>query len=160
MRCYCGSEKEFSVCCQPYLSGNLLARNCEQLMRSRYSAYCHKDINYVYQTYHSSVLPNNTIQEIEAFANSVHFVRLDVISTEQSVHEGYVTFELIYIQDNFLCGFMERSRFVFDKGWYYVDGVLKDSTPNKISRNDLCPCNSGKKFKQCIIHVPSGSGIS
>jgi len=23
----------------------------------------------------------------------------------------------------------------------------------KIGRNDKCPCNSGKKFKQCHIHL-------
>ncbi|WP_449356713.1 SEC-C metal-binding domain-containing protein [Alishewanella longhuensis] len=26
----------------------------------------------------------------------------------------------------------------------------------KIGRNDLCPCGSGKKFKQCAIHQLSG----
>lgn len=38
----------------------------------------------------------------------------------------------------------------FDK--WYVD-ILKDKSPEyqHIGRNDLCPCNSGKKYKKCCI---------
>jgi len=31
----------------------------------------------------------------------------------------------------------------------------KSRIEKKIGRNDLCPCNSGKKYKKCCIHVVS-----
>jgi SEC-C motif-containing protein len=37
--CPCGSQKPFSDCCEPYVSGAEAAPTAEALMRSRYSAY-------------------------------------------------------------------------------------------------------------------------
>ncbi|PAF43389.1 preprotein translocase subunit SecA [Helicobacter sp. 11S03491-1] len=37
---------------------------------------------------------------------------------------------------------------------YNIDEIELDINPKKISRNDLCPCGSGKKYKQC--HGKSG----
>ena len=31
------------------------------------------------------------------------------------------------------------------------------SDPGKISRNTLCPCGSGKKYKRCCINKPSST---
>lgn len=31
----------------------------------------------------------------------------------------------------------------------FVDKKIKDSEGNKVGRNDLCPCGSGKKYKKC-----------
>lgn len=32
-----------------------------------------------------------------------------------------------------------------------------DKKPTKTHRNDLCPCNSGKKFKQCCFWGPDAA---
>lgn len=32
-------------------------------------------------------------------------------------------------------------------------GAIKDAEGNKVGRNDLCPCGSGKKFKKCHMNV-------
>jgi SEC-C motif-containing protein len=41
----------------------------------------------------------------------------------------------------------ELSRFVFEQGqWFYLHGDLQQQ---KIARNSLCPCGSGKKYKHC-----------
>lgn len=157
MLCYCGSACMFSACCQPYIAGQAIIGNCEQLMRSRYSAYCHHETAYIYNTYHPSVRAANPISAIAKFANSVHFTKLSVLSSEQATSDGYVCFNVMYIQNNLLCEFTERSRFVFDNTWLYQDGVLTDKAPIKIGRNDFCPCNSGKKFKQCFTHQLSGN---
>ncbi|PAF41645.1 preprotein translocase subunit SecA [Helicobacter sp. 11S02596-1] len=37
---------------------------------------------------------------------------------------------------------------------YNTEAIEQDINPKKISRNDLCPCGSGKKYKQC--HGKSG----
>ena len=31
----------------------------------------------------------------------------------------------------------------------FISDVNIDSTLNKVGRNELCPCGSGKKFKKC-----------
>lgn len=46
---------------------------------------------------------------------------------------------------------LEASRENID---YNIDGFQASSSQKKISRNDLCPCGSGKKYKQC--HGKSG----
>lgn len=46
---------------------------------------------------------------------------------------------------------LEASRENID---YNIDGFQANSSQKKISRNDLCPCGSGKKYKQC--HGKSG----
>jgi SEC-C motif domain protein len=141
----------------PLISGSVSAETCEQLMRSRYSAYCQRDIDYIYRTYHPSVQAANPKSALSAFAHNSHFTGLTVLLSEQNVHEGYVDFNIKYIQNNMLYKFHERSRFVFADAWYYIDGVLTEQMPVKIGRNDLCPCGSGKKFKLCHIHNVSGN---
>ncbi|MEH8018333.1 SEC-C domain-containing protein [Rheinheimera muenzenbergensis] len=126
-------------------------------MRSRYSAYCVRDIDYIYRTYHSSCRVDNPKAALTAFANSSHFIGLKVLSCEQSIPQGYVSFNVRYMQQNVVYEFTERSRFLFEDAWYYVDGVMTDTAPVKIERNALCPCNSGKKFKQCHQHRLSGN---
>ncbi|MBZ9613554.1 YchJ family protein [Rheinheimera maricola] len=126
-------------------------------MRSRYSAYCLHDVDYIYRTYHTSCRADNPKPTLAAFAENSHFISLKVLSCEQSSQQGYVSFNVRYIQQNVLYEFTERSRFVFEDAWYYVDGVMTDKTPVKLQRNILCPCNSGKKFKQCHRHRLSGN---
>ena len=159
MQCYCGSTNPFDLCCHIFISGQLPVHYCEQLMRSRYSAYCHKAINYIYQTYHPSVRQENPASALSAFAHDSHFITLKVHSVEQNIKAGFVEFTVEYIQHNQLYQFRERSRFVLEDQWYYLDGALTEQTPRKIQRNELCPCKSGKKFKQCQQHLVSGSQI-
>lgn len=156
MLCYCQSGQDVSLCCQPLLTGARVAQTCEQLMRSRYSAYCSLDIDYIFRTYHPSKQPENSLAAIKQFADSCHFISLQVNSSEQTNSEGFVDFTVHYLQGNVLQQFNERSRFVYEQRWYYLDGILTDTPAIKISRNDKCPCGSGKKFKHCTEHIPSG----
>lgn len=158
MYCYCGSGQTFGSCCLPFLLNNATATRCEQLMRSRYSAYCHQDIDYIYRTYHPSMQPHNPPDALAAFAHSSHFLALQILSSEQNATEGFVSFKVRYLQQNLLFEFTERSRFVLlDTDWFYIDGVLAEQPVVKIARNDLCPCKSGKKYKQCSVHRLSGN---
>ena len=157
VRCFCGSEQSLLQCCQPYISNIKQVDNCEQLMRSRYSAYCLKDAAYIFATYHPNMQLNNSLQQISEFAQSSHFLNLQLLSSQQENYEGWVKFTVSYLQGNTLFKFTENSRFVFDSRWLYVTGDLTESPSIKIGRNDLCPCGSQKKFKQCLMHLPSGS---
>lgn len=167
MHCFCGSKREFSHCCQPVLATQS-STSPEQLMRSRFSAYCSKNIDYLVQTWHPSQRALNSAADIAAFASQAHFVQLQVIQSTLQTPEifkqpvepthgassvGYVEFVARFIQAEKLHQLHEISRFVQEHGrWYYLDGELLPSTSQKIGRNDLCPCQSGKKYKQCTVH--------
>ena len=45
--CYCGSKLAFAKCCKPYLEKHRAAPTPEALMRSRYSAFCTGDVDYL-----------------------------------------------------------------------------------------------------------------
>ncbi|MBV2131005.1 SEC-C domain-containing protein [Rheinheimera sp. SM2107] len=184
MNCYCGSGLKFSDCCQPLLAGAKKADCCRQLMRSRYSAYCCKKIEYILQTcrpalqntfneqtaFNAQSTENALIKEkaqITDFANAVHFVSLTITdysdsdnsanSTLEPGTEGFVSFVARYIYGNKLESLAEKSRFLLDDQWYYIDGQITPVTTQPIGRNDPCPCGSGKKFKHCNQHLPSGA---
>lgn len=160
MMCYCGSTMPFSLCCEPVVRGAVKADTCEQLMRSRYSAYCLGDVSFIFNTYHASKRDKNSMLQIKQFADSCHFISLNVLEALQTDGEGYVRFTVCYLQGNLLQQFTERSRFIYEQGWLYFDGQLTDTVPKKIGRNDLCPCGSNKKFKQCLKHRLSGQTVS
>lgn len=118
--CYCGSGKSFSECCEPYILGKLKAPTAEALMRSRYSAYCIAAADYLMVTTHSSTRKHHNLQDILAFANQNHWVKLEVLFTA----ENCVEFKAYYL-DSHLKPQMHHERSVFKKEgsqWYYVDG--------------------------------------
>lgn len=120
-------------------------------MRSRYSAYFLKNIDYLVNTHHPTKRELNSRQQITATANSVTWLGLTIIATEAGQPEdetGMVEFVALFKESNRVTQLHERSRFLKEKGkWFYLDGAMLPSLQPK--RNEPCWCNSGKKFKQC-----------
>ncbi|WP_407439761.1 YchJ family protein [Lelliottia sp.] len=145
--CPCGSALEYSLCCQRYLSGDQLAPDPSHLMRSRYTAFVIKDADYLIKTWHPSCQAADFRQEIvSGFANT-QWQGLTIYETSigQTANEGFVSFVARFIEHDKPGAIIERSRFILEGGqWYYIDG-----TRPQFSRNDACPCGSGKKFKKC-----------
>lgn len=156
MYCYCCSGKAFTECCEPYLSLAKSATDCESLMRSRYSAYCLADTTYLVSTLHPSQRHAGIAEDITEFAKEAHFCHLTIHSTMQTAEQGQVNFAAYFLHQQKLDVIKEVSDFVYDGRWYYTSGQLQKSEPQKIGRNDTCPCGSGKKFKQCSTHLLSG----
>ncbi|MCA1929813.1 YchJ family protein [Rheinheimera sp.] len=152
--CYCGSGKAFISCCDPLICGVAFAQTPEQLMRSRYSAYCHHDKNpqcydYILQTYHSKVRPEHSQSDIADFAKAVRFIRLKILD-DASLTTNQVHFVATYLVGDKLEVLDEVSDFELEQGhWMYCSGVLIKHPSMKLSRNDVCPCGSGVKFKKC-----------
>lgn len=161
--CPCGRNKEFAVCCYPYISGSDLAPNAEALMRSRYSAYASKNYQYVantYATYEQShglfegLQQSQTavsVADIKASSEHNSWCKLDVLSSLSMGLQAEVEFIAYYQLDKQFYAMHERSRFVKADGkWLYVDGQMLDKTGSvQMGRNDSCLCGSGKKFKRC-----------
>ncbi|KID58575.1 preprotein translocase subunit SecA [Pseudoalteromonas luteoviolacea] len=148
--CFCGNTQTFEQCCKPFISGQSTPINSEQLMRSRFSAYCTQEGQYILDTYASQTRSEHTVKDILAFAKQVSFVKLDVITTDEDAQYQYVEFKAYYIEGTQLSTLHERSRFIKEGNqWLYLDGELFPTECKKVSRNDPCPCLSGKKFKKC-----------
>lgn len=158
MLCYCCSGLTFENCCAPYLSGAVLPASCDMLMRSRYSAYCLGDTDYLLATLAPEQRQQESAAEIAAFAKAVHFCRLEILAVSSTLDTGKVSFIASYLYQQKLEYIAEESDFIYTDRWYYVRGKLQTKPAVKLGRNDNCPCGSGKKVKQCQQHLPSGQG--
>jgi SEC-C motif-containing protein len=150
--CYCGKAEEFEQCCKPIIDGTENAKNAEILMRSRYSAYCIKNIDYIYQTYAPSERLNNSKPDIALFADQAVFCNLNVCTYQHNkkMDKATVHFKADYFVDALFCQLEEVSNFVKDNGkWFYIDGEITAHPDYKVARNEKCPCGSNKKFKHC-----------
>jgi len=162
--CYCGSNCDFSSCCQPYINKKAPVQTAEQLMRSRFSAYVLGDAQYIYDTYAKSSQAEQSVEGIEDWSKSCAWIALKIyplVNSENKPTEQFIEFSAFYITNNVLCELREKSRFILEENttvnskrdkesapnipseqWRYIDGdIIKHSELSKIKRNTLCPCN-------------------
>ena len=164
--CCCNSGNKSDMCCGPYLSGQALPETPEQLMRSRYAAFFHKNIDYLIATRAPDYRQVNDRQVLADTCNTTRWLGLVVMKTDESQlghGVGYVEFVAFYDQKNIgqlndqindkghdqIHGQIhEKARFVNKEGrWVYCDGQMLP--PVVWGRNQLCWCGSHKKFKKC-----------
>ena len=141
-KCPCGSGLNYSECCATLIELGVPAETAEQLMRSRFTAYVLNKPDYLFQTWHSDTRP-----DLSELANSpVKWDFLKVISANEATNRAEVEFLARGHADGHDVILHERSRFINeDEQWYYLDGEIFAQP----SKNGLCPCGSGKKFKRC-----------
>ena len=157
MNCPCGTQKPYEECCGPLHEG-AKPETAEELMRSRYSAFVKKNIDYIGATH----LPGTTDfdpTEAKDWADNSIWNGLEIVKTEKGQKDdkfGVVEFKALYSDKNDnnyvhheIAKFKKQ-----DDTWYYDDGQivghepLRRTTP-KVGRNEPCVCGSGKKFKKC-----------
>lgn len=173
-KCYCGSNKDFSDCCQQYLVNKTKPKCAEQLMRSRFSAYATNNAQYIYDTYANNSKASQSVDDIKEWSKACVWLALQVHSFEENSLnneaniEQFVEFSAFYVNENKLCVLREKSRFIQEVQcndnkdtlhWRYIDGdIITHHELTSIKRKDICPCNQfptawsikkGKKFKQC-----------
>jgi SEC-C motif domain protein len=153
--CSCHSGKQYTECCEPFISGKSLPKTPEQLMRSRYSAYAAINIDYIARTMRGPAAKDFNKWEAENWARQIEWLGLEIIDTGIQDNDGFVEFIAKYAENGTPGQRHEHSEFHRKDGkWYYVNGKNPSgSTPiyseHKAGRNDPCPCKSGKKFKKC-----------
>ncbi len=156
--CPCGSALEFDACCGPLLAGDRPAVTAEALMRSRYSAFVTKAIDYLGESLHPAHRHDHDAAATRRWAENSEWLGLEILATEgggEGDEQGVVEFEVSYKEKGVVRRYHERSQFQKENGrWYFVDGKIV--TPGtqvhsgpKVGRNDPCPCGSGKKYKKC-----------
>lgn len=128
--CPCGSNITYSLCCLPYHQGTLDAPSALILMRSRYSAYATKHVDYIIKTTHH-LHPDQQIplekrkKDIETFCMQTTFKGLEILSYEEGESTSTVTFRAHLSQQSHDASFTEKSRFEKIHGqWRYLTGVI------------------------------------
>jgi SEC-C motif-containing protein len=122
-------------------------------MRSRYSAYAVKNVEYLVATHAPEQREPDEEKNTRAWANRLKWLKLEVLDTQDGAAQdtgGEVEFRATFVESKRAHVIGERSRFRKDDGrWLYVDGDLAPPRTLSLGRNDLCPCDSGLKFKKC-----------
>ena len=174
MPCPCGSDKPLDQCCGPFVSGERPAPTAEALMRSRYTAYALKNIDYIARTHAPESHANFDRRAAESWAEQAKWLGLEILAAERggmADEEGVVEFIATYRQQGETIAHHERSRFrrAETGEWLFVEGAAprldgedgrrRDPSGRaasrplarapKVGRNDPCPCGSGRKYKKC-----------
>lgn len=122
--CFCGSGQPYSRCCGPVIKGAATANSAEILMRSRYSAYVTSAIDYLLATTHVSKRGELSRKEIEQWAKSNTWQKLEIIFADTFNVEFKAYFRDRSAKQQI---HHEKSTFVYDDGcWYYLDGLFSD----------------------------------
>ncbi|MDF3054992.1 MAG: motif protein [Gammaproteobacteria bacterium] len=158
--CLCGSNIPSEACCNSIINGVAIAATPEQLMRSRYTAFCLRNVDYLTDSHHSSKRQSDDKLILSRHINDTQWLGLRVIQSgidSSNPNKGFVEFIAYYTeaantisntQSSDVKQLHEYSLFVRENGqWFYLSGDRMP--PIKFQRNDFCWCNSGKKIKKC-----------
>jgi len=152
--CPCGTGKPYSNCCELLLTRKQVAQTPEELMRSRYTAYTKKNVDYIVKTTHPSKRRTGDEQGIRAWSKRATWLKLEVLNSRMIFgnEEGQVEFIAYTIELGTPQQYRERSTFKKEDGvWYYLRGEMPSNNmiTKAVGRNESCPCGSGKKYKKC-----------
>jgi SEC-C motif-containing protein len=156
-RCFCGSDKELSACCELIIQGAVPARTPEDAIRARFTAHCRRNYAYLVDSTHPEHRDGVTEQEIAQWASHVTWTALEIHSSlpGETDDQGTVSFTAHFSLKGVPQTLREDASFArHEGGWYYVDGHIHGQPPyvreqRRTGRNEACPCGSGKKFKKC-----------
>jgi SEC-C motif-containing protein len=154
--CPCGSDNDYSACCEPIITGKKTAETAEQLMRARYSAHVKVDVDFIYATTHPDHREGYDHKGTKVWAENSEWHGLEIIGTTDGGpkdDKGEVEFIAKFRDKDGVRRHHERGQFERKKKkWMFTDGAMVKSAPlsvTKIGRNDPCSCGSGKKHKKC-----------
>lgn len=130
-KCPCGSNKEYSECCEPVIQGRRPATSPEELMRSRYAAYVHKEIDYLLESLDPQARFDWDRKSTEDWANAADFTGLEIVNSTNEGNKGTVEFKAHFkMEVNPGEGKTEHthheiSKFRKQAGvWYFRDGKV------------------------------------
>lgn len=120
MKCPCGSSLDYRLCCEPFHLGLTNAPTAVALMKSRYSAYALKKIDYLLDTAVIAGDKNQERKDITEWANATQWIGLKILRSEETI----VEFIADFIYQGKHHQHHEISKFEKIKGrWYFVNAV-------------------------------------
>ena len=125
--CPCGSNLSYHSCCEMIINAKKEAATCEELMRSRYTAFTTANVEYLVRSHHTKTRQLKEIRNIKKWAESVQWMGLVILNTQGGAANddtGYVEFRAMYLEAGQLQQIHEKSLFKRENGkWVYVSGV-------------------------------------
>ena len=79
--CPCGSGLELDACCGQYIEGKAKAPTAEALMRSRYTAHCLGEYQYLTDTTHPQFREDASADEIKEWSSMMTWEGLEIMET-------------------------------------------------------------------------------
>lgn len=124
MNCYCGQIQSFQDCCEPLHLRKRSAQTAQELMRSRYSAFCTLNIAYLIETTDPQVRASVRAEDYQEWASMALFKKLEILKAEESGNKAIVEFKAVYdLKDAPEQIHHEISKFRKQGGiWYYREG--------------------------------------
>ncbi|RAP30763.1 zinc chelation protein SecC [Candidatus Marinamargulisbacteria bacterium SCGC AG-343-D04] len=114
------------MCCEPFILNKTRPKTAEQLMRSRFTAYSLKKIDYIHQTTQGKALEDFDMTSALYSMNNCQWTSLTILNTLLGMEfdeTGFVEFIASYISDGLEYTLHERSEFAnIDGHWTYIDG--------------------------------------
>lgn len=125
--CPCGSNRLFTECCEPIISSQNEAATCEELMRSRYTAFTMANVDYLMHSHHTETRQLKETRNIKKWAASVQWMGLVILNTQGGAVKddiGYVEFRAVYLEAGQLQQIHEKSFFKREnQRWVYASGI-------------------------------------
>jgi len=123
--CPCKSQLNYGICCKPYHFGKAKVETAEQLMRSRYSAYFFRKVDYLVETTHPDSRDKGLKEALEKSIYQTNWSFLTISGTSRGGKDdktGKVEFVAAYFEGSEPFELHEISRFKRHKGiWKYLD---------------------------------------
>jgi len=120
-------------------------------MRSRYSAFYLRDVEYLLRSLAPQSRKPDDRSQLEATIGATQWLGLQILSKEKLVagqSQAWVEFVAFYKDGSNIRQLHEKSEFLLESGhWFYVKGQMLPEV--KWGRNQACWCGSGKKNKRC-----------
>jgi SEC-C motif-containing protein len=125
--CPCGSNLSYDACCEMIINAKKEAATCEELMRSRYTAFTTANVEYLVRSHHTKTRQLKEIRNIKKWAESVQWMGLVILNTqagEVTDELGYVEFRALYVEGGQVQQIHEKSLFEREnQKWVYVSGI-------------------------------------
>lgn len=130
MQCPCHSKKSYDDCCLKYHQG-LWPESAVDLMRSRYSAYALRLVDYIIKTTHPLNREylqdhNRWKKEILEFCINTEFKDLIILEVDQNEKIAHVCFHAVLFNHGQDISFKEKSTFKkLDGHFLYFEAIFK-----------------------------------
>lgn len=125
--CPCGSTKKFNQCCDLLIKGDSVAETAEQMMRSRYSSFVVKNMDYIRETTDPQTRLDYDFEANRKWAEDSEFQGLEVIKVSSEGNKATVEFKATFksLSEDKTHIHHEISKFRKQGGlWYFRDGKV------------------------------------
>lgn len=125
--CPCGTGKHYSECCQNTHNSPAFVKTAEELMRSRFTAFTMANGPYLIETHHSTTRHIVDEKDLELWAKSVEWLRLEIIHTsngKSSNDSGTVEFKAHFMEKGKASYIHEHSYFEKEFGDWKYKGIV------------------------------------